>query len=217
VNITANRSAPGQLATVKWDDEGVVPQTATLVKDGILNDFQTTREQASWLAPYYERVGRPVASHGYAASETGLAITLQQAPNLALTPNKSGTSIDDLIASVAKGVLLTEGTASSDFQARNGLLVGTLRKITNGRLGQQLSGGAFLFNTPELWKQVSSVAGERSLGMAVSSQYPFGSLISLYGYTPNIKGQPPQITSHSVTAPAATITGLAMIDPRRKA
>jgi TldD protein len=217
VTITANRSAPTQLATVQWDDEGVVPQTATLVNDGLLTDFQTTREQASWLAPYYERAGRPVASHGYAGSETGLAIPLQHVPNLALEPSHGAASVDDLVANVANGVLVTGGAAMSDFQVRNGMLAGNFRKITNGRLGPQLNGGALLFNTLELWRQVSAVAGKRTIGRIDASQYPFGSLIAQYGYTQNIKGQPPQLTGHSVTAPAATITGLAMIDPTRKA
>jgi len=217
VTVTANRSAAAQLATVKWDDEGVEPKIATLVKDGILNDFQTTREQASWLAPFYEKHGRPVASHGYAASEMALKIPMQQAPNLALTPSAGGASVDDLIANVPNGLLVTGGFASTDFQARNGTLFGSFRKITNGRLGNALSGGAVLFSTNELWRQVAAVAGERTQATIASSQYPFGSMLAFYGYTPNIKGQPPQITSHSVTAPAATITAQAIVDPTRKA
>lgn len=217
VTVTADRSSPGQLATVKWDDEGVESKPFTLVKDGVLTDFQTTREQASWLAPYYERHGRTVASHGCAASESALAITLQHSPNLAMTPSAGDASVDDLVASVPNGLLLTGGMASTDFQARNGTIYGTFRKITNGRLGPLATGGAVSFSTQDLWRNVSAVAGARTNGTAVSSQYPFGSMISLYGYTRNIKGQPPQITSHSVTAPAAVITAQAVIDPNRKA
>jgi TldD protein len=217
VTITADRSAPGQLATVKWDDEGVEPKSFTLVKDGVLTDFQTTREQASWLAPYYEKHGRPVASHGCAGSESALAITLQHAPNLAMTPSAGSATLDDLIASVPNGALMTNGEASTDFQARNGTIYGTFRKITNGRVGPLLTGGAISFNTQDLWRNVVSVGGARATDTIASSQYPFGSLISLYGYTRNIKGQPPQITSHTVSAPAAVIAGQAMIDPTRKA
>lgn len=217
VTISANRSAPQQLATVKWDDEGVAPQEATLVKNGVLNDFQTTREQASWLSSYYERHGRAVVSHGYAGSESALAISMQLAPNLAMAPAAGNVTVDDLVATVSSGILVTSGVTTTDMQARNGMITGSLRKITNGRLGPQLKGGAVLFNTLDLWRQVNAIGGVRTVGMNTSSQYPFGSLISLYGYTPNIKGQPPQITSHSVTAPAASITGLPIIDPTRKA
>ncbi|HEU4642620.1 MAG TPA: metallopeptidase TldD-related protein, partial [Gemmatimonadaceae bacterium] len=46
LTVTANRSQPGALATVRWDDEGVVPESFDLVRDGVLTDFQTTRESA---------------------------------------------------------------------------------------------------------------------------------------------------------------------------
>lgn len=217
VNVTANRSAPTQLATVKWDDEGVAPQSSALVKDGILNDFQTTREQAAWLASYYDRQHRPITSHGYAASENALKVPMQLSPNLALEPSSAATTVDDLIANVENGIFVAEGEVISDFQARNGLLIGSLRKITNGRLGPVLTGGGVIFNSIDLWGKVAVIGGASTRGSVVSSQYPAGSMFTFYGYSKNIKGQPQQITSHSVTAPAATITGQAIIDPSRKA
>ncbi len=67
LTITANRSEPGGATTVKWDDEGVEPDICTLVKDGVLHDFQTTRESAGWLKDAYLKAGRSVIrSHGFA-------------------------------------------------------------------------------------------------------------------------------------------------------
>jgi TldD protein len=217
VTITANRSAPAQLATVKWDDEGVEPKPFTIIKDGVLHDFQTTREQASWLAPYYQKNGIPVQSHGCAASENALKITMQHTPNLAMSASESSISVDDLIANVSDGLLMTGGVAQSDFQARTGLLFGSFQRIKNGRLTNSATGGAVSFNASDLWRKVTAVAGEKTRQSIVSSQYPFGSTFAFYGYSPNIKGQPQQMTSHTVTAPAATITEQAIIDPLRKA
>jgi TldD protein len=223
ITVTANRSAPAQLATVKWDDEGVVPEKFTLVKDGVLADFQTTREQAPWLAPYYQKKGMPIRSHGCAIAETGLHTTMQQMPNFALEPNPEAVRTEDLIASVKSGIFL-EGSGDTgvfdppgvkvDVQGRGGMLRGTMRKISNGRLGPRLVGGAVTFNTLELWKHVIAIGGAPARDTVGWSRYPIG---SMYGFAfGHGKGQPLQLTSQSVTAVAATLTNQAIIDPNKK-
>ena len=209
VTITANRSAPAQLATVKWDDEGLVPPDVTLIKDGLLVDFQTTREQAAWLAPYYTKHGKPVRSNGCAAAEDGLNITMQMMPNLAMTPGASALALTDLVADVVDGVLIEGGSAQCDWQSRGGLLQGSMREIKNGRLGASLTHGAILFDTEDLWKKVVAVGGAATQGGIDKTQY------TLFGREE--KGQPPQATSHSVRAVAATITNQPLVDPTRKA
>jgi TldD protein len=218
VTVMANRSAPAQLATVKWDDEGVVPDTWTLVKDGVLADFQTTREQAAWLASYYTKVGQPVRSHGCAAAESALAITLQHTPNLALEPGPASIHLEDLVANVSDGILLEQGTLFHvDAQARNGLLYSPMmRRIKNGRLGALLTNGVVQFNTLDLWKNVTALGGPPTQMVVPFSQYPYGGADGLLMHLP-VKGQPPQLTSHSVQAVAATIANQPVINPERKA
>jgi TldD protein len=215
VNVTANRSRPTQLATTKWDDEGIVPQDCTLVKDGVLVDFQTTREQAAWLAPYYTKIGRPVRSNGCAAAENALAITMQHMPNLALEPGPATVRMEDLIANVKDGILIEKGSVVQvDFQARNGLLASSrMRKIQNGRLGPALVGGAIQFSTLELWKNVTALGGPSTQMVVPFSKGPY-TLLEIGG--PLSKGEPPQMTSHSLQAVAATLVNQALIDPSRK-
>ena len=216
VTITANRSTPTQLGTVQWDDEGVRPEPFPLIRDGVLVDFQTTREQAAWLAPYYQRQHRPVQSHGCAAAESGLAITLQHMPNLALEPSATAVTMQDLISSVTKGVLIENGHVETDFQVAGGLLRGQggmMREITNGRLGRPLTGGAIYFKTLDLWKNVTAVAGMSDPGRA-------GRLaiwVVQHGRLASYKGQPGQATSHSYSGVAATIGHQPLINPARKA
>ena len=217
VTVTANRSTPMQLATVRWDDEGVVPAEMTLVKDGVLTDFQTTREQATWLAPYYQRAGRPVQSNGCAAAEDALASTMQHMPNLALAPNPASVGLTDLIANVQAGILIEGGQAYQvDFQGRNGLLDGRqMREIKNGRLGRVVQGGAVLFNTLDFWKNVKAVGGaatQQDVGL-----FKYNGIWQGRCLNPDDKGQPVQTTDHSVRAVAATIANQALIDPARKA
>jgi TldD protein len=213
VTVTSNRSAPTQLATVKWDDEGVEPVDATLVKDGMLTDFQTTREGAPMLAPYYRTAGRPVRSNGYAASEDALSITMQHMPNLALAPGAPAMSLDAMIANVPKGILV-EGVQGQgvqmDFQQRNGMLFPErLREITNGRIGRDIPRGSIYFNSIDFWKSVTAVGGASTQGTFHISQYGIR--------TDDMKGEPIQRTSHTVVAPAATVAKQILLDPMRKA
>ena len=46
MNIQGDRNQEGCLGTVGWDDEGVKPEPFLIIKKGIVNDYQTTREQA---------------------------------------------------------------------------------------------------------------------------------------------------------------------------
>jgi TldD protein len=218
VTVTANRSAPQELATVQWDDEGVTPQPFTLIKDGVLVDFQTTREQAAWLAPYYHAHGRPVVSHGCAAAEDAHGITQQMLPNLALLPSPAAIRLDDLVADVQEGILIEGGTVSQvDAQARTGLLLGgRMRQIRNGRAGAWLMGGAVLFRSQDLWKHITAVGNASTQGGISRTQYT-GVEAMFENLLVHGKGQPPQFTSHSVRAVAATIPKQSLIDPLRKA
>jgi TldD protein len=210
VNVTTNRSAPRQLATVKWDDEGVVPSETQLVKDGVLVDFQTTRELATWLKSYYAKVGKPVQSNGCAAAQSALYVTMQHMPNLALDAGTASASVADLVTGVKDGILIEEGgVAQVDFQARTGLLGGgRWREIKNGQLGPMLVNGAVLFNTIEFWKNITAIGGPSTQGVVSMTQYPFSG---------SVKGQPFQAASHSAQGIAATIAKQAVIDPMRRA
>jgi TldD protein len=226
VTVTANRSAIAQLATVKWDDEGVEPEQFTLVKDGVLTDFQTTREQAAWLAPYYRQNGHPVRSHGCAGAENALKITMQMMPNLSMEPSHEAVGLNDLVSSVKDGILIEKCYVQSvDFQGRNGLLsgevqyVGKMREIKNGKIGRRLRDGAVQFNTLDFWKHVLAVGGSSTTDITSESQYDIRNFTISLGINVDgaLKGQPQQGTSYSSSAAAAMIANQAIINPRRKA
>jgi TldD protein len=217
VTVTANRSAPKQLATVKWDNEGVEPQPFSLVQEGVLVDYQTTREQAAWLAPYYQRTGKSVQSHGCASSENAECITMQHMPNLALTPSKTPATLDALVANVSDGILVVNGQTRADFQARTGLLLGECYEIKHGKLGPLLVGGSVLYDTVNLWRNVVALGDVSTQTTIASTTYPWGAAFDRITGAYPVKGEPPQRTSYSVQAAAAVIAKQAVIDPRRKA
>lgn len=215
ITVAANRSAPSQLATVQWDAEGVTPEDVTLIENGVLLDYQTTREQVGWLSQYYQKAGKPLHSHGYAEAESALVMPLQMSPNLALTPSTGSTRLEDLIASVPKGLLITGGSVTTDFQARSGTLgapSGAMHEITNGRVGKVILGGAVKFDSPDLWKKIAAVGGAPTISAASRGSFGF-----IYGGTggPIAKGEPAQSTSHTVQAPAALIQEQAVVDTTR--
>jgi TldD protein len=202
VTVTANRSLPRGMATVKWDDEGVEPQAFPLVKDGVLVDFQTTREQATWLAPYYQKQGLPARSHGCAGADSALGVTLQQMPNLVLEPGKANASFEDLVAGVKKGLAVTGASVDTDFQGRTGLGQGSIQEISNGKLERTLTGLVFSFNAPQLWKNVIALGGLES---------------ALQSAARATKGEPAQTTAYSVRTVPAVVKDVDFIRKGRRA
>ena len=204
VTVTGNRSVQGGLATVRWDDEGVTPNDMTLVRDGIAVDFQTTREQSAWLAPWYQRQNTPVRSHGCAGAASAMDITMQSPPNLALRPTETATTFADLIAGTKKGIAIYESDVHTDHQARTGTTGGetVFREIVNGKVGAVIAGGAILFNTSELWNNVTGIGGASGVEWLGCRRR---------------KGQPEQNTQHSVSAVPMAVKELAIVDEQRKA
>lgn len=210
VTVTADRSTPKGLATVGWDDEGVVPEDFTMIKDGVLVDYQTTREQAQWLAPWYQKHGHPIRSHGCAAAPDALSIAMQHLPNLTLHPGKDPLGLEDLIASLDHGLLVERlepfwDDNMMDFQQLNGLgLPASIIEVRHGKRVAQIGGHpGLLFQSPELWRNVFVLGGA-------------GSAERLY-HQRSIKGDPPQSVLHSVAAVPAVIKQLALIDATRRA
>jgi len=198
--VTANRSLPNGLATVGWDDEGVVPRDFTLVKDGVLTDYQTTREQAAWIAPWYQKQGRAVQSNACAAADSALSITMQMAPNLAMAPSATSTSFDDLVANTTRGFAITRGFAATDAPARNGWGFGRIREINNGKLGAFIQGAGYLFTSTELWKNLVGIGGANSVAHVATSLS---------------KGQPEQEVMCTVSAVPGKFKNVSIFDVMR--
>ncbi|HWZ59865.1 MAG TPA: TldD/PmbA family protein [Gemmatimonadaceae bacterium] len=202
LTVTANRSEPGGAATVHWDDEGVAPDEFTLVKDGVLSDFQTTRESAGWLKASYAKSRTPGHSHGCASAPSAIYAPLQHSPNLMLAPGRDAGDFEGLVRSMSDGIAIKGATFEMDFQHSSGLGLGRVFEIKRGKRVAQLVGAGFLFRSSDLWKSLIAVGGDahlRRYGIAAA------------------KGEPPQTCYHSVTAPPVVVKGLTVIDPMRKA
>jgi TldD protein len=185
------------LATVKWDDEGVVPETFSLVQDGMLVDFSTVREHANWLGKWYTSRRQPVRSHGCAAAASAMDTVHSVTPNLTLAPSRETAGFDELVASTKRGIALIGGFALMDFQSRGGMCMGDFREIVDGKLGARLGGAGMLFDSMGLWKNLVALGG-------AASQERFSGSES--------KGQPTQYFFRSIAAVPGVFKGMAVVD-----
>ena len=203
VTVTAERSTPTAAATITWDDEGVTPENFTLVKAGVLVDYQTTREQASWLTPWYEKRGQPVRSHGCASAPSAGFVAMQHTPNLHLQPGTADLELADMIGGLEHGLVIYGMGLQMDMQCSNGVGPLAAVEVRNGRQIAQLGQAAILFKASEFWKSVTALGGGKSVdwfdGVGLG------------------KGAPFQTTTYSVSAVPALVKQQAVIDYTRKA
>jgi TldD protein len=204
MNVQAERSAPGSLATVGWDDEGVRPDEYLIVRDGILNDLQTTREQAPWLADWYARSGRPVRSHGNSYAQSWSDVQFQRMPNVNLLPNaECDVTLEELLDGIREGILIEgRGSYSIDQQRYNAQFGGQVyHEIRDGRPGGMLKDVAYQIRTPEFWNSMDLIGGPGTYG--VGGSFNDG------------KGQPPQSNAVSHGCPACRFRGVNVINTGR--
>ena len=113
-NIVADRTYPGAMATVGFDDDGVKAQKWQIVKDGILVGLQTNRETSHLINENFSR-GCTFANHWR-------NYPFLRMPNIQLEPGPAGSpDVDAMIADVKDGILVDGmGSFSIDQQRYNG-------------------------------------------------------------------------------------------------
>lgn len=165
LTITADRSRPGGAATVGWDAEGVKPVEHTIVREGIVTDYHTSRETAPQLADWYRKQGKPVAAQGN-ARRIGAVPPAVVTPNLTIQPGPGATTLGDLIGDVKKGFFIEEAYMFADQQLINiqgSVPRASVREITNGKLGDYMEDFAFQFFTSTFWKGLDGLGGASSV------------------------------------------------------
>jgi TldD protein len=186
--LTAGR--PMEFTTgTKWDDEGVAPQSVTLVEQGRVVNYLTDRQTVPALRDAYTKRGVPVQSAGYCSSTTADRPPTVGQAHFSLAPNTTSTSLDDLMRGITHGVLL-RGPMSilGDQQLSSGLLVGDMAEIRNGKMVNYLDNTMGMqFRLLPLLKTLRGVGDASTVGEA---------------HTDALKGEPPQTIWNSATAPA---------------
>ncbi len=163
MNVQGDRSQEGSLAQCGWDDEGVKPDDFLIVKNGIFNDYQTTREQALWLDWWYKRNGEPTRSHGCSFAESWSDVQFQRMPNVSLMPGEQDLTWDDLVAATDRGIgIKGRGSFSIDQQRYNAQFGGQVfYEIRGGKIVGMLKDVAYQMRTPEFWNAMDMIGGKR--------------------------------------------------------
>lgn len=165
MNIVGDRSQAGGCATIGFDDDGVKPEEFDIIKDGIVVDYQTTREQAMWLDWWYKKRNMPTRSHGCSYADSWSSVAFQRMPNVSIKPGPKDLRFNDLIAATDKGIaILGRGSYSIDQQRYNGQFGGALfYEVRGGKITGQLRDVAYQFRTPDFWGALDMVGGPKSL------------------------------------------------------
>ncbi len=155
VNFTANNKLAGGMATAGYDDDGVPNQEWQIVKDGILNEYGTTRDTASFIdAPLSRGCNRATFYYN---------MPINRIPNLYLEPGKETCSPNDLVSRVDEGVMIEgQGSFSIDQHRINFQFGGDMFwEIKNGKKVRPLKKILYRSNNPEFWNSVEAIADKR--------------------------------------------------------
>ncbi len=205
MNIQADRSQEGGLSTIGYDDEGVKPDTFDIIRNGIVNDYQTTREQAPWLDWWYRQNNEPVRSHGCSFAQGWDNVQFQRMPNVSLMPGERDLSWDDVVSATDRGIaIIGDGSFSIDQQRYNAQFGGQLfYEIRGGRIVGMLKDVAYQMRTPDFWNAMDLIGGKQGYEMG-------GSFF-------DGKGQPGQSNAVSHGAVPARFRQINVINTGRKA
>ncbi|MCL4811034.1 MAG: TldD/PmbA family protein [Vicinamibacteraceae bacterium] len=181
-NVTADRTIPGGMCTVGYDDDGVKSMEWPIVRDGVLVGLQANRETAHFL-----KLDTP---HPCTFATSWRNFPFLRMPNLHVDAGPDGSPTpEEIIADTKDGILIDgRGSYSIDQQRYNGQFGGdAFWEIKNGKVTRMVSDVTYNAITTDFWANLDAVSGRASWEM--------------HGTTGDAKGQPVQINHPSHGAP----------------
>lgn len=177
VQVFGDRRQKYFLNTIGYDDDGVPAKEWDIIKNGILVNYQVTRDQAHILGLN--------ESQGCSHADSWDKIQFQRMPNVSLRPGKQKLNVHDMIKGVENGIyILGRGSYSIDHQRYNFQFGGQLYyEIKNGEITGMLEDVAYQSNTQEFWNSCVQICDE--------SDY------RCFGTFRDGKGQPGQVSAVS--------------------
>ncbi len=199
MNIQGDRTQEHSVGLCAWDDEGVPADKWLIIDKGIFKEYQTTREQASWVAP----LTGTKHSHGCSYADSWSSVQFQRMPNVSLLPSEKDTTLNDIISATDRGVMIrNRGSWSIDHQRYNFSFSGqAFYEIKGGKVGQMLKDVAYQAVTPVFWNSMDMIGGK--------SSYWLGGTFS------DGKGEPEQLNSISHGCPPARFRDVNIINTGR--
>ncbi len=195
VHFKGDKTQKGSLGAVGYDDEGVQCGEWDIIKNGVLVNYQVTRDQAHMLGLN--------ASQGCSYADNWKNFQFQRMPNVSLQPSKDGLKVADMIKNTEKGIyMFGRNSYSIDQQRYNFQFSGQLAfEIKNGQIAGLVKDAAYQANTQEFWNACSAIAGEQDYRLG-------GSFF-------DGKGQPGQVSAVSHGCCTTKFKGVSIINTGR--
>lgn len=196
VNVIADKTEVGSLGAVGYDDEGVKCGKWDIIKDGILVNYQTIRDQAHIIGLE--------ESQGCCYADSWDSIQFQRMPNVSLAPGKAPLSAAEMVKNVEKGIyMFGRNSYSIDQQRYNFQFSAQLAyEVKNGEIVGMLKDASYQSNTQEFWNSCTALCGQ--------ADYRLGGTFS------DGKGQPGQVSAVSHGSATTRFNGVSVINTGRK-
>jgi TldD protein len=182
MNITADRTMPGGMATIGFDDDGVKTTEFPIVRNGILVGLQTNRETAPLIGDK--------ASKGCTSASSWRDYPFLRMPNVRLEAGPAGSpNVEQIINDTRDGVLIDgRGSYSIDQQRYNGQFGGNcFWEIKNGKITRMVTDVTYNAITTDFWANLDLIGSQETWKM--------------FGTGGDAKGQPTQTNSISHGSP----------------
>jgi TldD protein len=195
VNLVADKTQKGSLGAVGYDDEGIKTKEWSLVKDGVLVNYQAIRDQVHILGE--------AESQGCCYADNWGSVQFQRMPNVSLKAGTEKLTPQELISKVEKGIYIVgDGSYSIDQQRYNFQFGGQLfYEIKNGKITGMLKDVAYQSNTQEFWNACTAICDDRDYRLG-------GSFF-------DGKGQPGQVSAVSHGSSTTRFNGVNVINTGR--
>jgi len=188
VNLVADNTLPGGLASQGFDDEGVEAQRWDIVKDGLFSGYGTSREVAAAIGEDRSR--------GACRADAWSSIPIVRIPNLSLMPGRDACTVEDLIADTDDGILIEGMGSFSIDQMRCNFQFGgdAFWEVKRGKIVGMLKNVTYQSITTDFWNRCVGLGDQRTW-------VPNGVLNCG-------KGDPMQVSQMTHGAPAAKFHGI---------
>ena len=181
-NVTADKTIPGGLGTIGYDDDGVKTTKFPIVRDGILVGLMTNRETAHYI--------NEKESRGCTYASSWRDYPFLRMANVHVEPGPAGSPTpEEIIADTKDGVLIDgRGSYSIDQQRYNGQFGGNaFWEIKNGKKTRMVTNVTYNAITTDFWGNLDALTGPDQWEM--------------HGTGGDAKGQPTQTNSISHGSP----------------
>jgi len=153
MTVYGDRTVAGGLATVKYDDDGVLTTKFPIIEKGIFRHYQTIRDQAHLVGEKESR--------GCCYADSWSSVPFQRMPNVWLESGPRDVTPDSLISGVDDGILIDgDGSFSIDQQRYNFQFGGdAFWQIKGGKKAGMISRVAYQSKTSDFWQSCTGIAG----------------------------------------------------------